>query len=89
MVCYQIRVVGKVQGVFYRASTKTVADELGVKGWVKNEVDGSVLIEAEGTKDKLIDLMAWCKKGPLHAKVDSIERIEVDLKHHNVFLIRH
>ena len=41
MVCYQIRVVGKVQGVFYRASTKTVADELGVKGWVKNEVDGS------------------------------------------------
>ncbi|MEQ8534585.1 MAG: acylphosphatase [Imperialibacter sp.] len=89
MVCYQIRVVGKVQGVFYRASTKTVADELGVKGWVKNEVDNSVLIEAEGTKDKLIDLMAWCKKGPLHAKVDSIERIEVDLKHHNVFLIRH
>lgn len=89
MVCYQIRVVGKVQGVFYRASTKTVADELGVKGWVKNEMDGSVLIEAEGTKDKLIDLMAWCKKGPLHAKVDSIERIEVDLKHHNVFLIRH
>ncbi|CAD5276259.1 MULTISPECIES: acylphosphatase [Imperialibacter] len=89
MVCYQIRVVGKVQGVFYRASTKTVADELGVKGWVKNELDGSVLIEAEGTKDKLIDLMAWCKKGPLHAKVDSIERTEVDLKHHNVFLIRH
>jgi acylphosphatase len=89
MVCYQIRVIGKVQGVFYRASTKTVADDLGVKGWVKNEPDGSVLIEAEGTKDKLIDLIAWCKKGPAHAKVDSVERTEVALKHHPGFSIRH
>lgn len=88
MVCYQIRVTGKVQGVFYRASTKTMADGLGVKGWVKNEPDGSVLIEAEGTKDKLIDLMTWCRKGPVHAEVTNVERIEVDLKHYHGFLIR-
>ncbi len=89
MVCYQIRVLGKVQGVFYRASTKTMADDLGIKGWVKNEPDGSVLIEAEGTKDKLIDLLSWCKKGPLHANVEGIERSEVALKHYTGFLIRH
>lgn len=89
MVCYQIRIRGKVQGVFYRASTKTMADELGVKGWVKNEADGSVLIEAEGTKDKLLDLISWCKRGPLHAVVNSVERTEVPLKHYPGFLIRH
>lgn len=89
MVCYQIRVKGKVQGVFYRASTKTRADELGVRGWVKNEADGSVLIEAEGTKDKLMDLISWCKRGPDHATVDSIERKEVPVKYYDGFLIMH
>jgi len=89
MVCYQIRVRGKVQGVFYRASAKTVADELGVKGWVKNESDGTVLIEAEGTKDKLIDLLSWCKKGPAHAEVQSVEKVEVAMKNHTGFKIKH
>ena len=51
----RIRVYGKVQGVFYRATTKTVADDLGLTGWVKNEADGSVTIIAEGSKvDELI-----------------------------------
>jgi acylphosphatase len=89
MVCYQIRVKGKVQGVFYRATTKTVADGLGVNGWVKNELDGTVLIEAEGTKDKLIDLLSWCKKGPKFAEVESVEKTEVPMKNHLGFKIRH
>jgi acylphosphatase len=45
---WNIKVTGKVQGVFFRASTKAVADQLGVKGFVKNLSDGSVYIEAEG-----------------------------------------
>jgi acylphosphatase len=43
-----IKITGKVQGVFFRASTKAVADQIGVKGFVKNEKDGSVYVEAEG-----------------------------------------
>ena len=42
-----IKITGKVQGVFFRASTKAVADQMGIKGLVKNEKDGSVYIEAE------------------------------------------
>ncbi len=66
---YRIRVIGKVQGVFYRASTRKKAHELGINGWVKNETDGSVLIAAEGEENQLKALIEWCKQGPAHARV--------------------
>jgi acylphosphatase len=74
-----ITVYGKVQGVFFRASTKEKADELGVKGFVSNKPDGSVYIEAEGNAEELIIFTEWCKKGPRMAKVDqcTIENGEV------------
>lgn len=68
----KIQVFGKVQGVFYRASTKTQADNLGIKGWVKNEPDGTVLIHAEGEEINLDDFIAWCQEGPQFAKVTSM-----------------
>ena len=64
-----IRVSGKVQGVFYRASAKEEADRLGIRGVVKNEPDGNVLIDAEGDEAVLNEFIAWCKKGPRHANV--------------------
>lgn len=69
---YDIRVTGRVQGVFYRASTQQKAQELGLAGWVKNESDGSVVIEAEGETDKLRSLVEWCKSGPPTARVQDI-----------------
>jgi len=42
-------------------------------GWVKNTPDGKVEIVAEGDKEKLEELIAWCKKGPLFAKVENVE----------------
>jgi acylphosphatase len=63
---------GRVQGVFFRLKTKEEADKLGLTGWVKNNGDGSVEGVAEGDKDKLEQLIDWCKKGPQHAKVDSV-----------------
>ena len=48
-----IRVTGKVQGVFFRASTREEAQRLGLCGWVRNEADGSVRIEAEGDEPLL------------------------------------
>lgn len=70
---YTIRVYGKVQGVFFRASAQDKAEALGVLGWVKNEPDGSVLIKAEGPEDALQEFVSWCRQGPTYAKVEKVE----------------
>ena len=64
---------GRVQGVFFRYKTKHEAGNLGLTGWVRNNSNGSVEILAEGDKDKLEALVAWCKSGPKLAKVDNME----------------
>lgn len=66
-------IFGSVQGVFFRASTQQKANELGLKGWVKNRVDGTVELTVDGESDKLKSLVKWCKSGPKHAIVDYIE----------------
>ncbi len=68
-----IKVSGKVQGVFFRASTKEEADRLNIKGSVRNEQDGSVWIEAEGDSEALQTFIGWCKHGPRMARVDYCE----------------
>jgi acylphosphatase len=65
-----IRISGRVQGVFFRASTREQANILGIHGSVRNEEDGSVAIEAEGSDEAIERLIAWCRKGPKMAKVD-------------------
>lgn len=77
-----ITVKGKVQGVFYRASTKAVADQLGVKGLVRNEPDGNVFIQAEGDNMALDMFLDWCREGPENAVVTSVESHEGDLKNY-------
>lgn len=80
-----ITVKGKVQGVFYRASTKAVADQLGIRGTVKNEPDGSVVIEAEGEPALLDMFLDWCKEGPENAEVTAVETNEGELKNYRNF----
>ncbi len=80
-----ITVKGKVQGVFYRASTKAVADQLGITGTVKNTDDGSVQIEAEGTETMLGMFLEWCHEGPENAEVTSVESHEGELKNYRNF----
>ena len=72
------RVTGRVQGVFYRASTVQEAARLGLVGWVRNEPDGSVLIEAQGQREGLERLLAWCGKGPPGARVSRVDPDWVD-----------
>jgi len=72
------RVTGRVQGVFYRASTVQEAARLGLVGWVRNEPDGSVLIEAQGEREGVEHLLAWCGKGPPGARVSRVDRDWVD-----------
>jgi acylphosphatase len=82
-----IHVVGKVQGVFFRASTKEKADELGVKGTVRNNMDGSVSIEAEGEEKNLQEFIEWCKQGPKFAYVEHCEVQEAAFQNFKNFSI--
>ena len=70
-----IHVQGRVQGVFFRASTERAARELGITGTVRNEADGSVRIEAEGEEAKLDAFVAWCRKGPSRARVERVSAV--------------
>ena len=82
-----IKVIGKVQGVFFRASTKAVADQMGVKGKVKNEKDGSVLIEAEASATILEMFVEWCNKGPEKADVEKVVVEEGELQGYTNFVV--
>lgn len=69
MKAIQARVTGQVQGVAFRWHTQEQARRLGVVGWVRNEVDGSVLVHAEGDDAAVDALVEWCRHGPPSARV--------------------
>ncbi len=56
----KVIVTGRVQGVFYRASTKDAADRIGIKGYVKNLPNGSVVAYFEGEKSRVATMVEWC-----------------------------
>jgi len=85
---YKIKVVGKVQGVWFRDSTRSKALELSIKGFVRNESDGSVYIEAEGDKNGLQQLVDWCQTGPELARVDKVVVEDGAIEHFVSFEIR-
>lgn len=62
-----------MQGVFFRASTQEKAQELGLTGFVQNEDDGTVYLEAEGDADALQKLEQWVHQGPKAARVDRVD----------------
>ena len=82
-----ILVSGKVQGVFYRASTVEKANELDLKGFAQNLPDGRVLIEAEGDSVSLQKLIEWCKNGPPRAVVTNVQVMEGALKNYRDFSV--
>jgi acylphosphatase len=67
---FTIKISGVVQGVYFRASTREKADALHVTGFVRNEPDGGVHVEAEGDEDNLEAFIQWCRRGPVHAVVE-------------------
>ena len=64
---------GRVQGVFFRAETQKAATRLGVRGWVRNQRDGTVEAVAEGPKDDVMSLIDWCRTGPPSARVETVD----------------
>ena len=85
---FSIRVSGKVQGVGFRFYTQKTALDLGVKGFVKNERDGSVYIEAEAEADVMEIFVEWAKKGPEWARVDNVSLQDLPIQNFEGFDIR-
>ena len=75
-----ITVAGQVQGVGFRYHTYTMARQLGITGWVRNEYDGTVEIEAQGGDREMSLFLAEVKKGPFHARVDHMMALEISGK---------
>jgi acylphosphatase len=78
MIRMQFIVSGKVQGVWFRASTRERAMLLGLSGHVRNMSDGSVQIQAQGSADALGKLEQWLQHGPPMAKVAEVEVSEIE-----------
>lgn len=78
MPTVHLLIKGKVQGVFYRATAKEMADEIGITGWVKNTPADSVEIVASGSQQGLQQFIEWCKRGPSRAKVSEVKVDEMD-----------
>lgn len=74
MPCTRFIVTGRVQGVFFRASTRERALQLGIAGHAKNCADGSVEVVASGTQAALDELDGWLHHGPPAARVDAVTR---------------
>lgn len=83
-----ITITGKVQGVYYRASAKQKADELCVKGFVRNQPNGSVYMEAEAAPEVLEKFLAWCHQGPERAQVLNVETTSAALQNFEAFEVR-
>jgi acylphosphatase len=77
MACARFIVTGRVQGVFFRASTRDFALQMGVAGYAKNRDDGSVEVIASGSTEALAALFAWLHHGPPAARVERVQREEM------------
>ena len=71
-----IFVTGRVQGVFFRQSTRVIAIKNNVNGWVCNLDDGRVEIVAQGEEQDIDKLTDWCRTGPANSRVDEFELTE-------------
>lgn len=75
MICRRYLVSGRVQGVFFRASTQRQAQSQGLTGWVRNRIDGRVEVMACGDEQRLETFAKWLEIGPDYAKVTKIKVI--------------
>ena len=76
----RLRIEGRVQGVFYRQSTRQTARAIGVSGWVRNLSDGAVEAELTGPHEKVESLIQWMHKGPPNARVERVDVEWIEIK---------
>lgn len=85
----QLIIHGTVQGVFFRKHTLQKAGELGIRGFVRNEPDGSVYVEATGDPEALASFVRWCRRGPPGARVAKVDHREIGSRNFSSFEIRY
>ena len=83
---YNITISGKVQGVFFRKYTQEKAQQLSIKGFVRNEPTGDVYCEAEG--EEVHTFVQWCHQGSPNAVVTQVKVVEASLKGFTSFEIQ-
>jgi acylphosphatase len=69
---------GRVQGVWFRESMRREAERLGVNGWIRNRLDGSVEAVVQGSPGAVDQIVAWARRGPEAADVESLEVTEAE-----------
>ena len=74
-----IKIIGRVQGVGFRRAARDEARYLGIKGYIRNEPDGSVYLEAEGDELAISQFVIWCRKGSVYSYVEEIYYSEGDV----------
>jgi acylphosphatase len=84
----RVRALGRVQGVFFRAETRSRAQSLGLAGWVSNLPDGSVEAVFEGDQELVDSIVRWCRRGPADARVDELEVVPEQPRGEAGFLVR-
>jgi acylphosphatase len=67
-----VQLMGRVQGVAFRYYARKMASQLGVKGWIRNMVNGDVEAVIEGSEGKVTRMLEWCKEGPGMARVENV-----------------
>ena len=87
MPTIHLLIKGKVQGVFYRATAKQIANQLGLTGWIKNTKDGNVEAMASGDEQQLQNFAKWCKHGPDKAEVEEMIVTQKEEATFNGFMI--
>jgi len=89
MIAWRMRAHGRVQGVWYRATTQRVAAEMGLFGWVRNMPDGSVEVHAEGDEATLDRLYRWLHEGPPLAHVTHVDKDEATVEGFTKFFVKY
>ncbi len=86
-IARQVVVSGRVQGVYYRASTQQEARRLAVAGWVRNRPDGKVEAWLEGAPKAVEALLAWMSRGPEGARVTDLAVTETTPRKDSDFVV--
>ena len=89
VVCRKIQIFGRVQGVFFRASAKERADELGLSGYVRNLADGSVEVIVQDEKGVVDSFVEWLKNNPALSRVENIKTEDLPLQDFKGFEIKY
>lgn len=88
LVHKNIRISGRVQGVGFRYNAREAARHFGISGFIRNQPNGDVYIEAEGTHNSVDEFIAWCREGPPRARVVSVDVTEGEVRGFREFIVK-